>query len=635
MTTEVSLFSEIQSEAFDNKFKYKGSDLGAHYTATGTSFKLWAPTALKVDLIVYGNAKQPMLDGTVYHMQRGSDKQRGIFILYLAGDHDKMIYNFRLSFKNGRITESRDPYAFAVTVNGDRSVVIDQSKSYPADFHSSRFKRVDQAVDALIYELHIRDFTTSPSSGIDQQFRGKYLGAVQTGSTNPASSKATGIDYLKQIGINYVQIQPFFDFATVDENNPSSKYNWGYDPKNYNVPEGSYASNPNDPYCRLIETKEMIQGFHDQGIGVIMDVVYNHVFLVDQSSLDATVPGYYFRHNPDGSLSNGSGINNDTASERAMFQKFMIDSVCYWVKNFGVDGFRFDLMGIHDVDTMTKIRHAMDEIDPKILLYGEGWNMNTALPEKLRATQQNADVLPGIAFFSDQMRDAVKGDGDSQKGGFVNGPYQLSANQQLKASILGHASNGSYQNAAQLIQYVEVHDNLTLNDKLSLTNPQDDPYHHYLRDTLATAIIYLSEGIPLIAAGQEFLRSKHGNANSYNAPDIVNALDWGQLSKQHKSIEFLTQLINFRKSTTQLHLTRYDDIDRQVKFWDSGTKSLIVYTLDHDFLIALNASGQKIDLKTKISYVNFNQAKLLLTNDYQENGSKAEINDLTIQVWKL
>ncbi|MDR0899143.1 MAG: type I pullulanase [Lactobacillaceae bacterium] len=590
-------------QEIDEKYYYDGDDLGAHFTKMETTFTLWAPTAYKVEVIEYKLANTPQLDGIVHQM----NKVGGVHIFKYEGNHDGMIYTYRVYFENGRHKETRDPYAFGATVNGNRSVVVDFAKTRKvAPFEN----RVDVGTKANVMEMHVRDVSINHPE-VPTELRGKFLGAG-----HPAI-----VNYIKNLGINYVQIQPFYDFATVDELQNSTKYNWGYDPQNYNVPEGSYSKNPSDPYSRIEDLKEMISEYHKNDIGVIMDVVYNHVYLVDQDALEATVPGYYFRKNPDGSMSNGTGINNDTASERKMFAKYMKDSMLYWAREFGIDGFRFDLMGIHDIHTLQNIRDGLNQIDTKIITYGEGWSLNTALAPELLATQKNADKLPEYGFFNDEIRNGIKGDGDSNIGGFVSdvgGQEEYIVN-----GIMGRADNGSYLTPSQLVNYAEAHDNLNLNDKLLLSNPSDSERVHFLRDTLATALVYLTRGIPFIEIGQEFLRTKLGHPNSYNAGDTFNAVDWTLAEKNVDVVNLVRALIKFRKQTSLVSNSRAEiNENTEILVAKNG---LIVFKLDNKYLIGLNTSGVDVDLG---QYAPINE--LMLSN----NDSK-ELADLSFQIWTL
>ena len=491
----------VQSPVFDKKYSFDG-ELGALYTPQRTILRLWAPTALSVEVIVYESLYRK--EKKRHTMGKGG---RGTHELIMIGDYAGTAYKYAITFPDGKVVETVDPYSYATTANGERSVIMDAVNTNPKRW-GARLEPIASPVDAIIYELHIRDFTISPTSGVTN--KGKFLGVVEEGTLS-VNGDSTGLDYLKELGVSHVQILPMADFYTVNELKPLEQYNWGYDPQNFNVPEGSYATNPYQPEVRILEMKEMIQGLHDAGIRVIMDVVYNHVYLPKLHALEKTVPGYYFRRNEDGTLCNGTGVGNDTASERFMMRKYIIDSITYWAKNFHLDGFRFDLMGIHDIETMNEIRIALDEIDPSIIMLGEGWNLNTNLPPSEKAVQQNADRMPGVAHFNDALREAIKGsDFDSGNDtGFITGkPFMegwIATN--LQGGAYYPVNRGNYKTPAQMVQYVEAHDNLTLYDKLKVSLPWDDEDFRMRRHLLASSFVLLSQGIPFIHAGQEFMRT--------------------------------------------------------------------------------------------------------------------------------
>ncbi|MDR2661348.1 MAG: type I pullulanase [Lactobacillaceae bacterium] len=572
----------------DQKYYYQKNDLGAFFTPEKTIFKLWAPTATKVELVEYDNPNQSQLDGQIKPM----DVKNGVWFFEYLGNHSGMIYTFRLYFPNGIHKETYDPYAFGAIANGNRSVVIDFRQTPKVPLLSNP---VDSPTKAVISEMHVRDITVNHPD-VPTELKGSYLGATYI------------IPYLKKLGINYVQFQPLADFATVDELQKNTWYNWGYDPQNYNLPEGSYSTNPQNPYSRINELKEMITQFHQNGIGIIMDVVYNHVYLTDQNAFSATVPNYYYRKNADGTLSNGSGINNDTASENLMFRKYMTDSLSFWAREYKIDGFRFDLLGIHDVETMNQISDHLHQINKHIILYGEGWELNTALDKNLLATQKNAAKMPTFGFFNDEFRNSIKGDGDSNIGGFVNG-IEEKENFVVNA-ILGKAENGSYVAPSQLINYVEAHDNLNLNDKLWLSSPKDDLVTHSRRVLLATSLVFLSRGVPFIEIGQEFMRSKLGNFNSYNAGDFVNAVNWGLKEKNSDLVDFISKIINFRLSTSLIS-NNYDEIKESTDVIKSSN-GLIVFELDQKYLIVISNGP---DYKIPEKYFKYNSIRLASADD--------------------
>jgi pullulanase len=583
----------VRTKAFDQKYAYDGEDLGATWSQKKTTFKLWAPTATKVMLNTYtSDSSADAAKGKSIEMTRGD---KGVWTVSLDGDAKDTAYDYSLTFADGSVNESPDPYATAAVVNGDRSVVLSDAEKKVSIAKSPKFSGRNQ--DAVIAETHIRDFSKSPSSGVSADRRGKYLGMVETGTKN-AKGQSTGVDYLRKLGITHVQIQPMFDYASVDETKPldDSNYNWGYDPKNYNVPEGSYSSNAADPTARIKEAKEMVSGLHKNGLRVIMDVVYNHVYDASKQALGLTVPGYYFRYDANGKLVSNSGCGNDTASERAMMRKYIVDSVTYWAKNYKVNGFRFDLMGLEDLDTMKAVRAALDKIDPSIIVLGEGWDMNSTMPKSEMSIQPNAYELDNtgsngtksgstVSFFNDSIRDALKGSVFSDTDtGFISGKAgqeKLVLHNELGCAYTDDDTkcwNGNaqdhYAQTGQVIQYAEIHDNLTLFDKLKKSvakksGESDAAYRTRLEKMakLADSAIFLAQGVPEIQLGQEFLRSKGGDGNSYKAGDSVNQLDWDQLSDADAadSADYVRGLIALRKAIPTLRQSDYQRIAKSAK----------------------------------------------------------------------
>ena len=555
-TIDKEMFLFVRSNDFDNYFSYDG-ELGALYEKEGTLLRVWTPTAKSVEVWIYADDSFKGPSTKIEMVQ----KPKGIFEAYLPGDQHGTIYVYKILFLNNRESISVDPYARATTVNGMKSVIADLNRTNP-DGWGERLPAFGLPEEAIIYELHIRDFSISETSGIVN--KGKFLGLTEKNTQN-ASGRKTGLDYLIDLGITHIQILPMFDYATVDEANLTEpQYNWGYDPLNYNVPEGSYSTDPFDPFNRIFELKQMIRTLHDNGLRVIMDVVYNHVYDPKDQALERTVPGYFYRYNADGSLANGTGVGNDTASERHMMRKYIIDSVKYWAKEYHLDGFRFDLMGIHDSVTMNAIREALDKIDPSIIIIGEGWEMSTPLPEDLKASQRNAQAMPRIAHFNDSIRIALKGSdfGDEKDRGFISGKNYLEDLLLRNIKEAMHlSSHSSYVDPEQVIQYVEAHDNLTLYDKLLRSNPDDSEEVRIKRHTLATSIVLLSQGVPFIHGGQEFLRTKAGVANSYQSPDEINQFEWERVTTFQESVAYVKGLIALRKSEYLFRLHTIEEIE--------------------------------------------------------------------------
>lgn len=578
------LGSVLHSKSFNDLYYYDGP-LGYEYTKEQTTFRLWAPTAKYVDL---------KLEDILYPM---TQKDRGVWETVVDGDQHLKKYTYELEFLGGQKSSSVDPYSFSVTANGQETVIATPDDLKPEGWdESKRMKSFGDYSEAIIYEAHVRDLTIHPDNGIEH--KGKFLGLTEKG-TKTRSGNPSGLDYIKSLGVTHVQFLPIYDFASIDETGDLSygkTYNWGYDPHNYNVPEGSYSTNPLDPTLRAKELKQMIQAFHDEGLYVIMDVVYNHVFDVNRSPFHKTVPGYYFRFDNNGKLKNGTGVGNETASEQPMFRRYMIESTKYWIQEYNLDGFRFDLMGIHDIETMKQIREAINEIDPSIIILGEGWDMGT-MASNLKANQKNAKSLPEIAYFNDSFRDAVKGSVfEASEPGFVNGAK--SKERLLINNILGGEklddSMATYVNANQLVQYVEAHDNLTLFDKLMATNPNDSKETREKRHNLATTMVFLSNGMPFIHAGQETLRTKDGDHNSYISSDDINVFDYDRVSEYPNSLTLFKYLTSLRKEQPLLRLNQYEELNASSNVLVAENQ-LIAYELfddNHKLVIAYNASEE-------------------------------------------
>lgn len=581
--------ADVRTRAFDEKYRYDGP-LGALYTKEATTFILWAPTADAVVLEVYESYEEHSALKQSVAMERG---EQGTWKVSVEGDCHLMAYTYLLDFGQVGTTRSQDPYAIATVVNGDRSVVVNPESVALSDW--PRMAPFGNPTDAIIYELNTRDFSITENSGIEH--KGKFLGLVEEGTKTP-TGQITGLDYLKSLGFTHLQLLPIYDYATIDETEEKpTKYNWGYDPKNYNVPEGSYSTDPYNPVTRILELKQTIKKLQDNGIRVIMDVVYNHVYELHLQAFHKTVPGYYFRYHEDGSRSNGTGVGNDTASERYMMRRYMIDSLTYWIREYRLNGIRFDLMGIHDVETMNLIRAAVDEIDPSVILLGEGWNLNTVLAHEQKAAQHNAYLMPRIAHFNDSIRNKVKGGNfDKTEGGFVNGsPY---AAYDVARNLLVGIPNSTYKDPGQVVQYVEAHDDLTLYDKLCHTHPHDSDDTRYKRHLLATTLVLLAQGIPFIHAGQEFLRTKELVENSYNAPDSINKFDWSRAEQYADAIEYVRGVIKFRKATALFRQMNYDQILDSLAVYKLED-GVIAYQLERDqeaYFVAINGNEHPVDL---------------------------------------
>lgn len=577
---KITLGGVVTDPKFDELFAYDG-DLGPLYTEDSTEFKVWAPTAKDVNLIVFDGDEE-----TAYGMAR---QDSGVYTHTLEGDQDGTVYMYDVVF-NDKVNRSVDPYAKSVTINGQRSVVVNPQVL------ESEGPNPEDIGRPIIWELHVRDLSNHPDSGI--KHKGQFLGLTEKG-TSTSTGQTTGLDYIKSLGVTHVQLLPIYDFgsASIDENDPLGRFNWGYDPVNYNAPEGAYSTDPNDPYARINELQTAIEAIHGQGMGVIMDVVYNHVFSVGEHAFDKIVPGYYFRYDENGNLQNGTGVGNETASERAMVRKFMVDSLSYWTKTYDLDGFRFDLMGIHDVETMNQVYEAVSAINPHIFILGEGWTMGSHTRGAKASDQTNANLVPNIGMFNDHLRDLTKGSVfEATEPGFVNGLEGVE--EELISSIKTgpNVADKNYDNPRQFIQYVEAHDNLTLWDKLLATNPDEDQEDILKRHKLATSIALLAQGVPFIHAGQEFARTKDGDHNSYKSSAEVNQLDWERAQSLSDNVEYIRQLIDIRQSDDLFWMESFDEIDQNFTQLAASDK-LIGYTLGGQdstskFVIGHNASNE-------------------------------------------
>lgn len=543
-----------------DKSAYSGNDLGASYSKKATTFKVWSPNAASVRVNIFEHGSDNEGDaGSIMSRAMSLDKTTGVWSVTINGDLLNKYYTY--SVTHGKTTkETADVYAKACGVNGQRSMVVDLSTTNPDGWENDKHVFVQNQTDASVWEISVADFSSSESSGVSEANRGKYLAFTEEGTTvnGVQGASSTCVDYLKKLGVKYVQIMPFYDFGSVDESkNIMDQYNWGYDPVNYNCPEGSYSTNPKKGEVRIKECKQMIQALHNAGIGVIMDVVYNHTYTSD-SWLQRTVPNYYYRMNNDGTFSNGSGCSNDTASEHLMFRKYMIDSVTYWASEYHIDGFRFDLMGLHDVTTMNSIRTALDNLyadgsGSQILMYGEAWDMATNCDEgTVLASQKNLKQLSDrIGAFDDTIRDAIKGSTGGTDGAFVQ---EGSRRANLKTGIAGQSdtTTGWANVPSQCVTYASCHDNLCLYDKLvGSVYGADGKYRKRYEDLVAmnklsAAIVITSQGIPFSLGGEEFCRSKDGDENSYASSRKENMLDWENVDLYSDVIEYYRGLYKIR-----------------------------------------------------------------------------------------
>ena len=578
----------FESKEFNEKYNYDG-ELGVIYYKNSSEFKLWAPLSEEVQLILYGKEYNNLeANKTIIKMNK---EDRGVWQVIIDEDLNGEYYNY-LVRNNGKTYESVDPYAKAVSINGEKSMVIDMEITNPTGWSNDKRPLLKAATDSIIYEAHIRDLTKDEASGVIKALRGKYIGAVLENSKIKGTSITTGVDHLKELGITHIHLLPVFDYGSIDERYDSpDNYNWGYDPQNYNVPEGSYSTNPYEGAVRISEFKEMVYRFHQAGIRVVMDMVYNHTYNLE-SPLNLTVPGYYYRKDKYGCYSNGSGCGNETASERYMFRKYMIDSVLYWAKEYHIDGFRFDLMGLHDLETMRIIRNELNKVDKSIIMYGEGWTCyDTPLNINESAVKNNIckfDDLQ-IAAFSDDARDSIKGSVFLKESlGFVNGgdnyeesiKYTICAStkhDEIDLSKVVYSKSFWANEPYQTITYDSAHDNNTLFDKLRMSCKDENEEELLKMNKLAAAIVLTSQGISFLHEGEEFARVKENLQgeiieNSYNSSDYTNELKWLRKQRYIDLFNYYKGLIKLRKEYKAFRMNSNKEIQNNISFMAKGNE---------------------------------------------------------------
>lgn len=573
--------------SFDEYPVRSGSLTEMVYTPAGTDFSLWAPTAEDVRVMLFDSGDE----GSAYRTLTLEEGQEGTWNATVQEDLIGKFYTFNVKVKGKWLGDTPGIMAKAVGVNGKRAAIIQLSATDPQGWNKDVRPPLKSHADAVIYELHHRDFSIHPTSGI--KHRGKYLALTEQGTKNPAG-QTTGIDHLKELGITHVHLLPSYDFASVDETTLNrNQYNWGYDPLNYNVPEGSYSTDPYKPEVRIREFKQMVQTLHKAGIRVVMDVVYNHTYDTGGSNFERTVPGYFYRHKPDGSFANGSACGNETASNRLMMRKFMIESVLYWVNEYHIDGFRFDLMGIHDIETMNEIRKAVDEVDPSIILYGEGWAAEQPrMGNDSLAMKANAARMPRIAVFSDELRDGLRGKWDApSKGAFLAGiPGNRESvkfglvgairHPQVKYDSVNYSTKPWADQPTQQISYVSCHDDMCLVDRLKATMPAGTTPEELARlDKLAQTAVFTSQGIPFVYAGEEIMRDKKGVHNSFQSPDSINAINWDNKTLYKEVFDYYKGLIALRKAHPAFRMSSSGEVREHLEFIPAGSSNLIAFRL--------------------------------------------------------
>lgn len=594
-------FKLFSTKEFNDRYYYDG-ELGVNYTPQKSIFRLWAPSALTVKLLLYKNGDIALSDGPVHSVLLNEEK--GLWSIPIEGDLKNYYYTYEVVLYN-EVNEVTDPYAKATGVNGHRGGIIDFSETNPENWDKDISpSTITTFADAIIYEISIRDISTNLNSSIKNA--GKYLGLTEE-NTKTKNGIATGLDYLKELGITHVQMMPIFDFNSIDEKNPSA-YNWGYDPQNYNVPEGSYSTNPYDPKCRINELKTLISTLHKNNISINMDVVFNHLWSSKENNFEKTFPGYYLRRNDDGTFSNGSGCGNDTASENLMMRKFIIDSVIYFIKEYHMDGFRFDLMGLHDIDTMNMVRKAIDQFPRAIMLYGEGWNLNTNLFYDRKAIIQNSFKTPRIGYFNEIMRDSLKGSvfNINSKGFASNGENLENSIKLCFTGCINYAEwlRGPFNSPEQSVNYVSCHDNAALYDRLKTSNPNDDDQTLIERVKLALGIILTSQGISFFQCGSEFGRTKNGIDNTYNSPDNINWIDWDLRDNHIGCVNYIKELINLRKNHSAFRFVNSDDLKYHLEFINNTPKNAAGFILKNkpngdmwnNLIVIYNANNYNVDV---------------------------------------
>ncbi|PYZ93802.1 type I pullulanase [Salipaludibacillus keqinensis] len=576
----------VRTEWFEKEFAAPNAELGATYHSNYTVFRVWSPVATDVVLSL-SDEKIPMIRTDKGVWECSVDKDcHGLAYLYLAT-------------VNGRKTEVVDPYAKALTVNSRAAVVANLSKTDPNDFKETPKPVIDHLQNSSIYEIHVRDATIHQDSGVLN--KGKYLGLTEK-NTKTKQGYSTGLDYIKDLGVTHVQLLPVNDFARIDDLLPDAQYNWGYDPLFYQVPEGSFSVDPTDPFSRITELKSLIQAIHKEELSVILDVVYNHVFIMEESSFEKLVPGYYFRYHFDGSLSNGTGVGNDIASERIMVRKFILDTIDYWLSEYRIDGFRFDLMGTLDIDTMNEIERRCQIEENPIMLLGEGWELPTAFASEQRATSSQSHQVLGIRFFNDFFRDSVKGNlFDFYDYGYINGKGKFI--ERLPQLVKGSSGENEtippfVHEVTQTVNYVECHDNHTLWDRLKHSNGEEAAEERREMHKLATGLTIVSQGIPFLHAGQEWFRSKKGDGNSYISPDEINQLDWSEREKREDHIHFVRSLLKIRNDFPVFRMKSKAEIDRRLHIL-STPAPVFGFTLlgnERDFCVYVNPTRKRFQI---------------------------------------
>ncbi len=563
----------VRKAEFDRQFTYHGDDLGFRYTKDSTTFALWAPTAVHVYLRLIDHQKRSVM----VMMNRG---EKGVFRTRVNGDLKHYLYVYLIE-RDGIMVETIDPYGFSSDANGKHSAVIDTAQILAIQ-DDGKLPVLDTAADAVIYECSVRDMTSSKDTGTSTH--GKFISLTETGTSwklNP-----TGLDYLAGLGVTHLQLQPVMDFMTVDELHADRGYNWGYDPQQFFTLEGSYSTKPNDPYSRVLEFKKMVTAIHAKGMRVVLDVVFNHMYDVGKSSFDKVVPYYYYRYNENGWMSNGSWCGNDLDSTRPMMRKLYLDVIRNYIKFYNVDGFRFDLMGILDVDTMNEIYRQARNIKPDVLIYGEGWDMPTALSETEKARIYNQHRMPGIGHFNDTFRDVAKGrtsDDSKYDKGYLTGNLDMAFDMcsVLTGNTLGDPYFRRFDSPVQSINALETHDNATIWDKMHACCGEEPREVRLMRQKLMIAATLVAQGIPFLHAGMEFCGTKQDNSNSYNAGDVINQMNWDRMILNYDMVRYTQRMIQLRRNWKAFRLDTAALVEKYVHF-SIVEGGVILYDIDYN-----------------------------------------------------
>lgn len=595
-----------------NLVVYEGNDLGAVYSKDQTSFRLWAPTAESVSICFYANG-----DGDEAIEVAEMEKSEGGTWLYIKnGDLHKLYYTYKVTV-DGVTQESNDPYAKAAGVNGRRSMVVNLEKTNPEGFAEDKGPEVKKWTDVIVYEMSVLDTTSDETCGA--KYPGKYLGLTETGLKTP-EGVATGLDHILDLGVTHVQIMPAYDFGSIDESKPDvPQYNWGYDPINYNLPEGSFSTDPFHGEVRIKEFKQMVQSFHEHGLGVIMDVVYNHTYDIDNNCFQKCVPDYYYRMTEDGAYSDASACGNEVASDHPMCSKFIIDSLKYWASEYHIDGYRFDLMGVIDIETMNKAAVELKKINPSIVIYGEGWTGGpSTIPDEDRALKRNVPSLVDVGAFSDDIRDGIRGDVFIEEEiGFISGKQDMEND--IRYSVVGATrhpevdydayeySDGPWaKNPVDIVNYVSCHDNLTLWDKISVSCPNATEEEKLAMNRLATAMVFTAQGIPFFLSGEEFARTKpiegtnEVSENSYNLPFYTNNMRYDRLVEYMDLYEYYKGVIAFRKAHEGLRFATTEEVCEHLHFVDGLPKNVVAFTIKTEeeiLFVVYNANKEAVTVE--------------------------------------